>query len=192
MIDPASLVVQPVTPDRWAELEILFQRGWCAQCWCMWWRITRREFDANGKEGNRAALRAIVEGGQAPGLIAALEGKPVGWVSVGPREVFSVLQRSPVLKPVDDLPVWSVVCFVVAAGCRRQGISSRLLGEAVAYARANGARAVEGYPVDAGGRRDGFSDFTGFHSTFVQAGFAEVARRSEKRPIMRLMLDQPG
>ncbi len=120
--------VHPVTPDRWADLETLFgPRGAMGGCWCMWWRVKRSEFEQQQGEGNRLALKALVNGGTVPGLLAYDGDQPVGWVSVAPREAFGVLQRSRTLKPVDAQPVWSVVCFFIHKDYRSQGMSSHLL-----------------------------------------------------------------
>jgi GNAT superfamily N-acetyltransferase len=176
----------PVTPDRWDDLETLFGERGAYGCWCMWWRIKRAEFDKQGNEGNRTALKALVEAGSVPGLLAYAAGEPVGWVSVGPREDYPVLQRSHVLKPVDDQPVWSIVCFFVTKLYRRQGLSAALIRAAVDYARRQGATIVEGYPVIP--RQEEIADtdaFTGLIATFEEAGFVEAIRRSEKRAIMR-------
>ena len=156
----------------------------------MWWRIKRKDWEANQYEGNRAAMKAIIDSGTVPGLLAYHGDEPVGWVSVAPRKDFPVLQRSPILKPVDDQPVWSVVCFVVHKAYKRQGMSGRLLQAAVDYATTQGATIVEGYPIapKTGAVPDLYS-FTGFLSTFQVAGFVEVARRSEHKPIMRLYLE---
>ncbi|HEY5579180.1 MAG TPA: GNAT family N-acetyltransferase, partial [Acidimicrobiia bacterium] len=106
--------IHPVTPERWADLELLFgPRGAVGGCWCMWNRQTSREYEAGKGESNRAALRSIVESGRVPGLLAYEGETPVGWVSLGPRAEFGRLQRSPVTKPVDDRPVWSIVCFFI-------------------------------------------------------------------------------
>jgi len=187
----AGLEFHLVTPGRWEDFESLSgPRGAMAGCWCMWWRIKRKDWEANKDTGNRAAMKAIVDGGKTPGLLAYHDDAPVGWVSVGPREDFPVLQRSPILKPVDDQPVWSVVCFVVHKAYKRLGMSGRLLRAAVEYSAEHGATIVEGYPIDPkpGGAAD-FYSFTGFVSTFQAAGFVEVARRSERKPIMRLYLE---
>lgn len=182
-----ALEFHPVTEERWADFEALFgPRGACGGCWCMWWRLKRSEFDAQKGEGNRLAMKAIVESGEVPGILAYSGGEPVGWCSIGPREVFGSLQRSRILKPVDEQPVWSVVCFYVVKEYRRKGVTGALLRAAVDYARAHGARIVEGYPVDPvkPTMPDPFV-YHGLASTFRKAGFVEVARRSETRPIMR-------
>lgn len=184
-------VVYPVTPERWQDLETLFgPRGAMGGCWCMWWRVKRKDWEASRGNENRTALKALVDAGRVPGLLMYDEGQPVGWVSVGPREDFGVLQRSPVLKPVDDKPVWSIVCFYIHRDYRGRGLTSRLIDAAIKYAHAQGATIVEGYPIEP--RTEDVPDpyaYTGFVSTFQKAGFMEVARRSEHKPIMRFDVD---
>ncbi len=187
-----ELVFHPVTPDRWDDLEQLFgPRGAIGGCWCMWWRIKRKDFEQQQGEGNHDAMCSIVDSGKVPGILAYADGAPVAWCSVAPREDFPVLGRSPILKRVDDRPVWSVVCFFIAKEYRHQHLSSRMLKAAVDYAAQHGARIVEGYPITP--KKDQAPDiyiFTGLESTFVKAGFLEVARRSEFRPIMRYSLER--
>jgi GNAT superfamily N-acetyltransferase len=182
-----DLEFHPVTPDRWSDLETLFgPRGACGGCWCTYWRMSRSEFNLLKGEGNRQLLMSIVDSGEVPGLLAYHAGKPVGWVSLEPRPAFPALARSRILKPVDEKPVWSVVCFFVAKAYRRKGMTVSLLKAAVEYARQQGAEVVEGYPVEPkqGSVPDPFV-YTGLASAFRQAGFEEVLRRSETRPIMR-------
>jgi len=182
--------ILPVTPARWKDLEALFgPRGACAGCWCMYWRLPRGEFGRGKGDGNRRALHAIVRGGAGPGLLAYADGVPVGWCAVEPRAAYPVLDRSRVLAPVDDTPVWSVPCFFIARGWRRQGLTVRLLREAASYAASLGATAIEGYPIapKKGAVADVFA-WTGIVGAFEKAGFTEVARRSATRPIMRKTL----
>jgi GNAT superfamily N-acetyltransferase len=154
----------------------------------MWNRLSNREFEALGRDERRATLKSIVDD-RVPGLLAYQDGKPVGWVSLGPREEFGRIQRSRVTKAVDETPVWSIVCFVIDREHRGKGVGSALLGAAVEYARERGAAAVEGYPVEP--RQDRMPDiyaWMGLASMFESAGFAEIARRSETRPIYRKTL----
>jgi ribosomal protein S18 acetylase RimI-like enzyme len=137
-------------------------------------------------QANRAELKALVESGQPPGLIGYRGKVPVGWVSLGPREDYARLRRSPVLKPVDALPVWSIICFVVPSQYRGQGVARALLDGAIAYAKKRGATLLEAYPVDKAERSNDDSMWFGAKSMYDAAGFAEVARRKPNRPIVRI------
>ena len=184
------LTFHPLTPARWADFERLFgERGACGGCWCMWWRLKRSVFDKQKGAGNKRAMKAIVRKGEVPGIIAYAGKEPIGWCSVAPRDDFSALERSRILKPVDEQPVWSVVCFFVERAHRSSGVSVELLKAAVAHAKRHGARIVEGYPVEPKQDRmpDAFAWF-GLASAFERAGFKEVARRSPTRPIMRFLV----
>jgi len=180
----------PLTPERWSDFDKLFGlRGACAGCWCMYWRLSRTQFDEQRGELNHRNIKALVDSNIIPGLLAYSGDEPVGWCSIAPREDFSTLSRSRILKPVDTQPVWSVVCFFVARSHRRKGLTVELLQAAVEFARVNGARIVEGYPVEPKtGKAPDVFVYTGLASAFLQAGFTEVLRRSETRPIMRYYL----
>jgi len=182
-----KLEIYPLTPARWHDLESLFgERGACGGCWCMFWRLTRSEYERKKGAGNRRAFKRIVESGPPPGLLAYTGGKPAGWCAIGPREDYPTLERSRVLARIDDEPAWSVTCFFVAKPFRRQGITVRLLEAAADFARKHGARIVEGYPVEPKrGRMPDVFAYTGLPSAYRKAGFVEVLRRSETRPIMR-------
>ncbi len=158
----------------------------------MWWRLKRSEFERRQGDGNKRAFKKIVASGEEPGILAYAGGQPIGWCAVAPREAYPVLDRSPTLKRVDDRPVWSVTCFFIARPWRRKGATVALLKAAIEYAARHGATIVEGYPVEP--KKDSMPEvyaFTGMASAFRKAGFIEVARRSETRPIMRYMLPIP-
>ena len=177
---------RPVTRERWADLVELFDRPVVRTCFCMYYR---KVGSGTGRgDVNRPALKRLVDRGEVPGLIGYRDGVPVGWVSLGPREDYAKLQRSPIMKPVDDRPVWSIVCFFVEEGSRGQGIADRLLRAAVDYARSKGARMLEAYPVDKGERSDPDTMFFGAKSMYDRAGFEEVARRKPTRPVVRRTL----
>jgi GNAT superfamily N-acetyltransferase len=187
--DPYAIV--PLTSARWKDLERLFgPRGACGGCWCMTPRLTRREYEASKGEKNRRAMKRLVERGPPPGLLAYRDGEPVAWIALGPRSEYRLLAGSRVLAPVDDAPVWSIVCLYLRKDVRRKGLSSELLKAAVAFARKQGARIVEGYPqVPKQADMPAVFAWTGFASSFERAGFREVARRSPTRPIMRWPAD---
>ncbi len=142
-------------------------------------------------QGTRKMQKDIIMSGQVPGILTYADRQPVGWCAVEPRDAYPVLQRSHVLKPVDDRPVWSIPCFFVAKNYRRMGVATRLVKAAVEYAIGMGAAIIEGYPVEPEhGRLSDSAIFTGLPSLFLKAGFVEVLRRSEKRPIMRLYVNE--
>ena len=180
-----TLVVERLEPGRWADLETLIGPNGVGGCWCMWWRQSAKEFETLGGEPNKRSLRALVDDGRPTGLLAYEDGTPVGWVSVAPRADFGRLNRSPKLRPIDDEPVWSIVCFYVTPRKRGSGVAGALLDAAVASARAAGAAMVVAYPVDPGeGRATSSGAYTGVLGMFLDAGFDEVARRGG-RPIVR-------
>jgi GNAT superfamily N-acetyltransferase len=180
-----KLEVRPLTRNRWNDLVDLFNRpggSIVRGCWCMYYR---RSGGIGSGSRNRSDLRGLVDSGYVPGLIGYEDGSPVGWISLGPREDYGKLQRSPVMKPVDDKPVWSIVCFFVDSRARGRGVSEALLKGAIEYARSQGARLLEAYPVDKGERSHPDFMFFGAKSMYDRAGFKEVARRRENRPVVR-------
>lgn len=197
---PATdLVVRPLTPARWPDVEALFAAKGCSMargCWCMAYRQSGSVKVPAGqtmREFNRSGLRALTEAGKPPpGLIAYRGKEPVGWVSLGPREQFARLAKSPVMGPVDDQPVWSIVCFVVPTAHRHQGVAHALLQGAIAFAARHRARLLEAYPVDKAVRGADAWMWFGAKSMYDQAGFAEVARRKPARPVVRLAVATPS
>jgi GNAT superfamily N-acetyltransferase len=187
-----KLEYHPVTPERWADLERLFgKHGADGGCWCMWWRLTRSQFARQVGEKNRLALKAIVDSGKVPGLLAYADGEPVAWCSLGAREDYPSLERSRTLKRVDDRPVWSIVCFFVAKPFRGRGLMEPFLRAAVEYAGERGAKIVEGYPVEPQKRLSGSSGYMGVASAYRKAGFVEVTQTAARRPIMRYLIEGP-
>jgi GNAT superfamily N-acetyltransferase len=185
--DILDLEIFPLTMQRWSDFETLFgERGACGGCWCMLWRLTRKEFEQQKGEVNRQAMKTIVESGNIPGILAYSQKQPVAWCSVAPRGSFPALERSRILKKIDDEPVWSISCFFIQKSCRKKGLSVRILNAAVDYVRRQEGKIVEGYPIEP--KKDKTADvfaWTGLASFFKKAGFVECARRSETRPIMR-------
>jgi len=188
-----DLVVHPLTPARWPDLEAVFNARGCSLargCWCMYYRRSGARAapppGTGSAEAGRAALKALVDAGRPPGLLGYYDGTPVGWVSLGPREDYARLARSPVMKAVDDRPVWSIVCFVVPSAWRGQGVARALLAGAIGYAGRQGATLLEAYPVDQSGGCADDALWFGTKSMFDAAGFEEVARRRPQRPVMRL------
>lgn len=192
--------VSPLTLARWADLETLFgEQGAAYGCWCMWWYQTDEAFYAHAGEDNRQALRALVQGGAAPGLPGYLGERPVAWVCVRPRDCFDRLYATDYVAPREHRgDVWAITCFYIAADARGQGLMERLIDAAVEQARAGGAAAVEAYPIDLdraplerfeGGLYHSVHAQVGMLSAFERQGFEVVERRLAYRPIVQ---KQPG
>jgi GNAT superfamily N-acetyltransferase len=180
---------QALSSDTFADLEDLFARpggSIVRGCWCMFFRRSGKT-DA-WRDQNREALRDLASSPVSPGLIGYLDGSPVGWISLGPREDYLKLRRSPIMKPVDDTEVWSIVCSFVAKAHRGEGLQGRLLAAAIDYARDEGVRTLEAYPVDKPERSHDDFMFFGSRSLYERAGFKEVVRRSPTRVVMRRTL----
>ncbi len=177
----------PLTGKRWPDFERLFgSRGACAGCWCMWWRLTRREFENQQGDGNREAMRAIVESGQVPGILGYADGEPVAWCSVAPRDEYASLNRSRILKRIDESPVWSLVCLFIAKSQRGKGATAEVIAAAVDHARSNGGTIVEAYPSIAKSKNvSPFTSFMGLPGMYKKAGFTEVAQPSAAKRVMR-------
>jgi GNAT superfamily N-acetyltransferase len=188
MNETSLLTSHPLTEENWHDFELLFgPKGACDGCWCMFFILPNKQYWESKGEKNRALIQKIVvEDHQSPGIIAYYDQKPAGWIAIAPREKYARLQNSRILKPVDDQPVWSIVCFFVGKEYRKTGINHFLIQAAIHYAKENGASIVEAYPMIPKEKKvqDLFA-YTGFFSTFQKEGFEEVARRSPTRPIMR-------
>ncbi|MBC8478908.1 MAG: GNAT family N-acetyltransferase, partial [FCB group bacterium] len=162
------------------------EKGACGGCWCMYWRLKRKDFESQKGNGNKNAMKNLVQKDQVPAIMAYHDGKPVGWCSFAPRSEYPTLARSRILKPIDKKPVWSIVCFYIIKDYRKQGLSTSLIQAAIDYVKSQGGKILEAYPVQP--KNDSMPAvfaWTGFPSAFEKAGFKEVARRSETRPIMR-------
>ena len=194
-----ELDIRPLTAARFADLALLFEEGGDPKwCWCTYFRFRGRNWSNSTATDNRTALKGLTADARgttpAPGLVAYRDDRAVGWVSLGPREDYERLAYSKILAPIDDAPVWSIVCFVVSRKARGKGVAAALLDAAIAYARERGATTLEAYPVDVGdGRVPAANAFHGTLPMFERLGFEVVARRqwnasTPVRPIVRLEL----
>jgi len=184
--------IHPLTKDRWGDMAALFgEQGGYSGCWCMFWRLDRADFKKLRGTGTKEILHQMAQKSQKPGLLTYINGTPVGWCSIGPRENYIALENSRILKRVDDKPVWSIVCFFVNKSARKQGLMTKMLSGAVIHAGKHGAKFVEGYPIDmqseklAGQKLNSYAGYMGIAAAFREVGFIEVGRASETQLIMR-------
>lgn len=188
--DPLLAVV-PATSERWPDLEVVFgTRGDPSWCFCQFFLTTGSGYRESA-ERNRQALCAQVSHQLPPGLLAYAGSEPVGWVQVGPRAFYPRITGNRLTADLDSEGVWRCTCFVVRVGHRRRGVARALLAGAVAFARGQGARILEGHPVDVAGRGGRVPSANLYHGTlsmFADAGFVEVIRTRPDRPVVRLRL----
>ena len=177
---------QAVTADNLADLERFSrEHGKFRYCSCMRWRMTSAEFKRSNKPKRIESLRDNVANGRPTGVLAYADGVPVGWCSIAPREEFRGLERYRKLARIDAAAVWSVPCFFVDRQYRRRGLTVDLLEAAVRYASANGARVVEGYPVESTAVS---YTYMGSPETFIRAGFSDVTPPGRERRMFRIIL----
>jgi GNAT superfamily N-acetyltransferase len=143
-------------------------------CWCLSHRLRAKDIDELGGGDRVRAMRALCERENPPGVVTYLDGVPVGWCNVGPRADIPRLAGSKLIRPVDDVPVWSIICVVVRSGHRKKGVTRPLIQGAVEYAASRGAPAIEAYPVDPPGRMDVTMAFVGTRSMFEKNGFRVI------------------
>jgi len=179
--------ILPATIDLWDQLADLFARRGGPDtpfCWCIFWRVRSKDFSEASPASNRERLRAIIEEGPPPGLVAIEDGRAVGWVGLAPRSEYQRIERSRVIPRVEGPVPWVVSCFVVSRDARGRGIASALLAAAVEHAREAGAAAVEGYPIDPAaapvGRVRDTAAYVGTRSMFERAGFRIAAETTSK------------
>lgn len=184
----------PVTSDRFEDFaEVVNPTRRATHCWCLSHRLGARDIEDLGGGDREVAMRTLCGREKPPGVLGYADGVPVGWCHIGPRTEIPRLVASKLIRPVDDVPVWSIICLVIRGGHRRRGTTRPLIAGAVAYAASRGAPAVEAYPVDPAGRMDATLAFVGTRSMFETAGFHRVGTTdavSNKMPrlIMRRVL----
>lgn len=179
---------------------VLGTRGDPSRCQCQRYKMQPRESWASvGAAELASRLREQTgcghpESGTTSGLVAYVDGEPVGWCAVEPRSAYPRLRRDcrvPWVGRAEDKTddsVWAVTCFVTRAGFRRRGISRALARATVDFARERGARAVEGYPmITQPGHEVVWGELhVGSRSIFAAAGLAEVGRPTRRRVVMRI------
>jgi GNAT superfamily N-acetyltransferase len=191
----AEIVIAPATADRFDDAERAISAGDGRSCQCQWWTIPNVEFQKLTVDERRDLLRDELEASSVPpALIAYVDGEPAGWIRVGPRTALARLLRTREVVahtplPLEDPQVWAVTCFVVRREHRGKGLTTRLLADAIEYAREHGARAIEAYPTDTAVAKKASNElYRGVLSVFDAAGFREVARPKPFRAIVLLDL----
>jgi len=187
----SEIIIKPLTIETWDDFAALFgSRGACGNCWCMAFRLKKKDFEA-GKmnDAKKNSMREIVTGRKPAGLLGFYQDKPVAWCAFAPREDFLRLEYSRVHKRIDDELVWSIPCMFIAKNYRKMGISVAFLKQVIEYAKNQNIKILEAYPViPTGGRLPDAFAWIGVYSTFEKAGFKIVDRTSANRPMVRYYL----
>jgi GNAT superfamily N-acetyltransferase len=190
-----STTIVPVTPERWPDFEDLFgKQGACYGCWCTHFRLSPAARRENDRERNKDHIRARIEAGPPPGLLAFQDGKAVGWMQIGPRadvpEWNNAGRGSALLEPADasDSDVWAISCFFLRSKARGKGLTHQLVQGGIEFARENGARFLEACPMDLSRDSRSIGLFVGSTRVFEKAGFRRMIERKAGRPLVRLVL----
>jgi len=195
----AALRIRPANEASWSELQLILT-GTAARCQCTRQRLGDHDWYALPPEARGEVLREAVgcddpRATSTVGLVAWLDDEPVGWVAVDRRTAYVRIRNSPVAwsgrhERKDDESVWAIACLVVRRGFRHEGLTYPLVAAAAEHARAQGARAVEGYPMLTGGAEVTWDELSvGPVGPFTAAGFTEVSRPTKRRVVMRLDFD---
>lgn len=189
------VTVKPLEPELWPAFEDLFGRhGACYGCWCTHFRLRPAVRRENDRQRNKDFIRARIEAGPPPGLLAFDGAKAIGWMQIGPRgDVPEWNNAGRVSAPLDpehqsDPGVWAISCFFIRSSARGEGLSHRLVSAGIDYAPRNGARLLEACPMDEFRDSRSIGLFVGSTRVFEKAGFTRIAERKAGRPLMRLVV----
>ncbi|MER8505596.1 GNAT family N-acetyltransferase [Mesorhizobium sp. M0199] len=190
-----NTTIAPLVPELWADFEDLFgKQGACYGCWCTHFRLSPAARRASDRERNKDHIKARIEAGPPPGLLAFEDGRAVGWMQIGPRadvpEWNNQGRGSAPLSAADatDPDVWAISCFFIRAKARGRGLSHRLVTGGIDFARENGARLIEACPIDLSKDSRSIGLFVGSSRVFEKAGFQRLVERKPGRPLVRLVL----
>jgi GNAT superfamily N-acetyltransferase len=180
-IKPTRLTVKPVDKGTWKDFKRFFQSKGCpSYCWCMAWRMTKAELKQNTSGNRKKFIRKRVSSGIPIGLLGYEENKPIAWCSIAPRETYQRLGGDERLENA-----WSIACFFIKREYRDQGLVDLLIDRAKKYAKKNGAKYLEAYPVEP---ESPSYRFMGFVKTFEKASFHFVKKAGTRRNVMTCKL----
>jgi len=192
-VDPTTLLIAPVTSERWNDLVALLgvERGGHNGCWCQWFRLMRVDYEALSGAERRKRLAHTIETGPSPGVLAYHDSRPVGWCAVSPRNDQPRLDKGRVSRRRDDRSyggVWVITCFFVAIDWRKRGLMRPLIKGASEFAREQGACAIEAYPMIPNQRTSNADVYVGQRDAFVSCGYRQIEKPLPQRAVVRLDL----
>ena len=185
----------PLTAERWSQFEDLFgKQGACYGCWCSYFRLPPAARRAGDRQSNKEFIRARIDRGPPPGLLAVMSGRAIGWLQIGPRGDVPEWNNAgrasapPDRADAEDPSAWAISCFFIRSGERGRGLTHAMVQAGIAHARANGARQLDACPIDRSRDSRSVGLFVGSTRVFEKAGFVPVAIRKSGRPLMRYEL----
>jgi len=185
-----ELSYKNLSNKTWQDLEILFgEKGACGGCWCMYWRQKSTDYKKNKNEPNKKLLKKLVDEKKELGLIFYVKDEPIAWCSVSPRQEIYRIQNSRSFKPIDDQPVWSIVCLFIKKSFRKKGLSVQIIKSVIDYCRKKDVKILEAYPSIPYSPKmpDSFA-WTGIDTAFLSAGFNSIPVQTKSRAYMRYYL----
>lgn len=188
MTSQPSINLKPLNSENWQDFEKLFgERGACGNCWCMSFRLPKKEFENGKSDGiNKSRMKNLVQLNKHTGVLAYLNNELFAWIALSPRSDFKRLENSRVHKPIDDIPVWTIPCFFISKPFQKKGFSTKLIIRIIEYAKQNGIHTLEAYPNKTPKEKlPAAFLWTGMLSSFLKAGFEIVDETSVNRPTVR-------
>ena len=184
---------RPANEATTADVETVFDAGGARTCRCQALKVAGWIWRDSTQEQRDAALveqTGCGTPGPTSGLVGYVDGEPAGWVAVEPRENYPKIwsRRQPWMRMDPELVgVWSVTCFVVRKGFRREGLTYELAAATVEYARQQGARVLEGYPTEQPAGKTVIWDeaSVGLLQVFLDAGYEVVSSPTLRRRVVR-------
>jgi GNAT superfamily N-acetyltransferase len=177
MAHQEDIVIKPVDRNNWLDFESLFQsKGGPHYCWCMPWRMTKEELKQNNSACRKDFIKQRVWSDTPIGILGYFENEAIAWCSVAPRETHQRLGGDETLQKV-----WSITCFFIKREYRKKGLVKFLIKSAENYARENGAKYLEAYPVE---ESSPSYRYMGFTKTFEEMGFAFTKMAGTRRHVM--------
>jgi GNAT superfamily N-acetyltransferase len=185
-MEKLQLTFKPLSPEYWEDFVGLFgKNGACGGCWCMSFRLKNADFKTNKGDFNKNSMKELMEH-QMTGILAFHQNQAIAWCAMSPREEYLRLENSKILRRVDDKQVWSIPCFFILKSYRRKGVSVEMLKAAIDYARDNGIKILEGYPIiPYDGKMPDVFAWSGIVTSYERAGFKIVAKNSKSKWIAR-------
>ncbi len=180
---------KPLNKETWSDLQTLFgEKGACGGCWCMYWRLSHKEYESRKGQINREAFNNLINQDRPLGMLAFEDDLPIGWCSLSPKRTLIRLKSSRLFKNLNEVrSTWSITCLFIHKDYRNKGLSTKIISAAAEYALENGASIIEAYPIlpKKSNMPSAFA-WVGFVNSFKRAGFKKIIQVSESRLVMRL------